>query len=168
MAQHGVEGEYHYSGSADLIDDRGTLIDHLNDDLAGELQAIIMYLQYAALVRGLHRIELRSLFQREIPDEQRHALLLADKIAVMGGTPITNPRPVPRAVSAYQMLRNIHAAEARAIADYTEHAAEAAAHGEIGLKVELENVIVDETRHKEEVEQILAGWNQPGFDSRVP
>jgi bacterioferritin len=162
-----MEGEYH-RGATTLIDDRGILIDNLNDDLAGELQAIIMYLQYSALVRGLHRIELRSLFQKEIPDELRHAMLLADKIAALGGTPITSPRPVPRAVSAYQMLRNIQAAEARAIADYIEHSAEAAAQGDIGLKVELENVIVDETRHKEEVEQILAGWNQPGFESRAP
>lgn len=163
MARHDVEGEYH-SGSTTLIDDRGTLIDHLNNDLAGELQAVIMYLQYSALVRGLHRIELRRLFREEIPDEQRHAGLLSDKIAALGGTPTTIPRPVPRAVSAYQMLRNIQAAEARAVTDYIERAAEAAACGEIGLKVELENVIVDETRHKEEVEQILAGWNQPGFE----
>lgn len=30
--------------------------------------------------------------------------------------------------------------------------------GDIGLKVNLENQIADETRHKEELERILAGW----------
>ncbi|HLJ12616.1 MAG TPA: ferritin-like domain-containing protein [Planctomycetaceae bacterium] len=149
-----------------VIEDRGALIDHLNSDLAGELQAIIMYLQYSAMLRGLHRRELRGLFQSELPDEQRHARLLADKIAVLGGTPATIPRPVPRAVSAYQMLRNIYEAEARAVADYTDRAIEAASHGEIGLKVDLEGMLADETRHRDEVEQILSGWNQPIFETR--
>src|SRR6516225_5357596 len=96
------------------------LIDRLNDDLAGELQTIIMYLQYSALLRGLHRRELRSLFQSEIPDEQRHARLLADKIVALGGLPTTVPRPIPRAFSAPQMLRNIRDVELRSIVDYSQ------------------------------------------------
>ncbi len=150
-----------------MIDGRGTLIDHLNDDLAGELQALIMYLQYSALLRGLHRRELRALFDAEFVDEQRHARLLADKIAAFGGTPIVTPRPVPRATSTYQMLRNVFDAEARAVADYSERALEAAGLGEIGLKVEIERLIADESRHKEEIEQFLAGWNQPTFEARM-
>jgi bacterioferritin len=140
------------------------LIEHLNEDLAGELQAIGMYIQYSALLRGAHRKELRDLFQAEIPDEQRHAQLLADKIAVLEGTPTTTPRPVPVATNPLQMLNNIFKAEGQAVADYTDRAQEAEAAGEIGLKVELESVVVDETRHKEEVKQILSGWNEPGFD----
>ena len=35
---------------------------------------------------------------------------------------------------------------------------QAEAAGEIGLKVNLENQVADETRHKEEIERILAGW----------
>jgi bacterioferritin len=149
-----------------LTDDRENLVRHLNSDLAGELQAIIMYIQYSAILRGLHRNELRRLFQSEIPDEIRHATLLADKIAVFGGIPTTLPRPVPRAVGAYQILRNVLEVEIRAIADYAERSTEAAANGELALKVELENLIVDETRHRDEVERILAGWSQNGIDGR--
>jgi bacterioferritin len=150
-----------------VMNDVEMLIDHLNDDLAGELQTIIMYLQYSALLRGLHRRELRSLFQSEIPDEQRHARLLADKIVALGGLPTTVPRPIPRALGAPQMLRNIRDVERRSIIDYSERLAEAALNGEIALKVELERIIADETRHKEEVEQILAGWNQTGADPHL-
>jgi bacterioferritin len=145
-----------------LIDDVAALTDRLNDDLAGELQTIIMYLQYSALLRGLHRRELRALFQAEIPDEQRHARFLADKIAALGGIPVTVPKPIPRAVSPFQMLRNIRDVENRSIVDYSERVAEAGIYGDLGLKSELERIISDETRHKEEVDQILAGWNQPG------
>lgn len=146
--------------------DRSQLIDHLNQDLAGELQAIAMYIQYSALLSGAHRKELRGLFQAEIPDEQRHAQLLADKVAVLGGTPTTTARPVPAATNPLQMLHNIFKAEAQAVTDYTARATEAEEQGEIGLKVELENIVVDETRHKEEVKQILSGWNEAGFAVR--
>jgi bacterioferritin len=149
-----------------MLDDRDILIGHLNGDLAGELQSIGMYIQYSALLRGLHRIELRRLFRSDIPDEIRHAGVLADKIVVLGGTPTTTAHPVPRAIGAYQILRNILEIEQRAIADYTERSIEAAACGEIALKVELENLIVDETRHRDDVERILAGWTQTGVDSR--
>jgi bacterioferritin len=148
------------------MESREMLVDHLNGDLAGELQAIAMYIQYSALLRGPHRKELRDLFQAEIPDEQRHAQLLADKISVLGGVPTTTPRPVPRAIDPHEMLRQVLEAEEQAVADYTERAAEADDCGEMGLRVELENVIVDETRHKEEIAQILAGWNKGGGDGR--
>jgi rubrerythrin len=31
---------------------------------------------------------------------------------------------------------------------------------DFGLKVELENQVADETRHKEELERIIAGWDE--------
>jgi bacterioferritin len=138
--------------------DLQSLIDGLNEDLAGELQAMIMYIQYSATLTGPYRKELRSLFQAEVADEQRHAQFLADKVAALGGVPTTTPRPVPEAREPQEMLMEIAAAEKKAIADYNERLTQAEAYGDIGLKVELENQISDETRHKEEVEQILAGW----------
>lgn len=144
--------------------DRAQLIEHLNEDLAGELQAIAMYIQYSALLQGPYRKELRALFQAEIPDEQRHAQFLSDKIAVLGGTPTTTARPVPQANHAADMLRHVFDAEQQAIADYAERAQEAENCGELGLKVELENIVVDETNHRDEVEQILAGWNKSEFE----
>src|SRR5262245_23885681 len=75
------------------------LIAGLNDDLAAEFSAVIMYVTYAAQVDGVHRSELRQFFQAEVPDEQGHAQMLADKIAAMGGSPTTTSRPVPAASS---------------------------------------------------------------------
>lgn len=138
--------------------DRQTLIDHLNNDLAGELQAICMYIQYSSMLRGANRKDLRELFQAEIPDEQGHAQLLSDKISIFGGVPHMEPRPVPEAQDAREMLQNVLEAEEQAIADYMERAKEAEDCGEIGLKVELEDVIVDETKHRDEVKLILSGW----------
>jgi bacterioferritin len=140
--------------------DRETLLAGLNHDLAGEYQAIVMYTHYAAKLTGPYRKELRALFQAEIADEQGHAQFLADKIAVLGGEPTTQPRPVPPADNPREMLRQALAAEEQAIADYDERIEQAEAFGDIGLKVDLENQVADETRHKEELERILAGWDQ--------
>ncbi len=65
---------------APMATDLRALIDGLNEDLAGEYQAILMYIQYSAKLTGPYRRELRALFQSEIADEQGHAQFLADKI----------------------------------------------------------------------------------------
>jgi bacterioferritin len=140
--------------------DRQALLDGLNHDLAAEYQAILMYTHYSAKLTGPYRRELRALFQAEIGDEQGHAQFLADKIAALGGEPTTEPRPVPDASQPREMLGHALAAEGQAIADYNARIRQADRFGDFGLKVELENLVADETRHKEELERIIAGWDQ--------
>jgi len=140
--------------------DRDALIKGLNDDLAGEYQAVIVYNHFAAKLTGPFRKELRALFQGEITDELGHAQFLADKIATLGGEPTREPRAVPTADSPREMLEQAIALEKQAIAGYDERIQQAEEFGDIGLKVDLENQIADETRHKEEMERILAGWDQ--------
>ncbi len=71
------------------------LIDQLNNDLAGELGAIIQYITYAAKVTGPYRPQLSQFFLAEVADEQLHAQFLANKIVALRGEPTTQPRPVP-------------------------------------------------------------------------
>jgi bacterioferritin len=137
---------------------RHDLVTRLNEDLAGEYQAIIMYVTYAAAVTGPHRPTLKAFFESEIPGELAHAQFLAEKISSLGGTPTTAPRPVPPAGDAKQMLVNVLEAEKKAIADYKARAEEAAAAGDKGLATHLETIVEDETGHFEETEKILRGW----------
>lgn len=134
------------------------LIDGLNHDLAGEYQAIVMYTHYSAKLTGPYRRELRALFQAEIPDEQGHAQFLADKIASLGGDPTTRPRAVTPANQPREMLEQALKAEKQAICDSCERIGQAEAFGDVGLKVNLESQVADETQHKEEFERILGGW----------
>jgi len=90
---------------------REALIAGLNHDLAGEYQAVLMYTHYAAKLTGPYRKELRALFQAEIADELGHAQFLADKIAVLGGEPTTEPRPVQTADEPREMLEQALEAE---------------------------------------------------------
>jgi len=138
--------------------DKKTLVAHLNDDLAGELGAIIQYLTYAAKATGPYRPQLSQFFLTEVADEQLHAQYLANKIVALGGEPTTRPREVPAASTNRAMLEAVLAAERQAAKDYIERAKEAEALGEKGLAVQLEDMVRDESGHSEETERILRDW----------
>lgn len=138
--------------------DKKTLIEHLNDDLAGELGAIIQYLTYAAKTTGPYRPQLSQFFLTEVTDEQLHAQFLANKIVALGGEPTTRPREVPRATGNRAMLEAVLAAEQQATKDYARRAEEAEAFGDKGLAVQLEDMVRDESGHSEETERILRDW----------
>ena len=138
--------------------DKQTLIDNLNQDLAGELGAIIQYLTYAAKASGPYRPQLSAFFMEEVADEQLHAQFLANKIVALGGEPATMPRPVPVAKTNREMLEAVYAAERQATADYTQRAKEAEEYGDKGLMVQLEDMVRDESGHSEETERMLRDW----------
>jgi bacterioferritin len=134
------------------------LIERLNEDLAGELSAIIQYITYASKTTGPYRPQLADFFLKEVPDEQTHAEFLANKIVALGGEPTTTPRAVTKAANNHEMLEAVLVAERRAVADYTQRAAEAEAYGDIGLANQLEDMVTDETGHAEETERMLRDW----------
>ncbi|WP_374687019.1 bacterioferritin [Promineifilum sp.] len=138
--------------------DKQTLIDHLNHDLAEELAAVIQYTTYAAKVTGPYRPQLEQFFLAEVPDEQLHAQFLANKVVALGGEPTTTPSAVKVAATNKEMLQAVLEAETRAVKGYTERAEEADAFGDVGLKVQLEDMVRDETGHREETERILRDW----------
>jgi len=138
--------------------DKSELIERLNEDLAGELSAVIQYTTYAAKATGPYRPQLVEFFLDEVPDEQAHAEYLANKIVALGGEPTTTPREVAQAKTNRDMLEAVLAAERRAIGDYTQRAQEAEAFGDKGMMVKLEDMVADETGHAEETERILRDW----------
>jgi bacterioferritin len=138
--------------------DKQKLIDNLNEDLAGELSAIIQYIVYGAKATGPYRPDLSAFFLTEVVDEQAHALFLTNKIVALGGEPVTEPKPVPKANNNREMLEALLAAEIRAGKDYTQRAREADEYGNKGLAVQLEDMVRDETGHSEESERMLRDW----------
>ena len=134
------------------------LVRALNEDLRGEFQAIIMYRLYASLVQGPWRQDLRAFFEAEIPEELTHAQILADKIAALGGTPAAEPAPVRVVSEAKEMLQTALAAEEETIDRYVTRRKQAEEMGEYGLAVQFDDIIADETHHRDELRQMLARW----------
>ena len=139
-------------------DNRQELIDGLNEDLRGEFQAVIMYRLYASMVQGPYRQELRAFFASEIPEELTHAQILADKISSLGGTPVAEPAPVPVVFEAKEMLQKALDAEVATLARYVKRRDQAEKAGEHGLVVQFDDIIADETNHRDELRQMLARW----------
>lgn len=138
--------------------DKQALIKKLNDDLAGELSAIIQYITYAAKATGPYRPQLSQFFLTEVADEQLHAQFLANKIVALGGEPTTEPRPLPKIRTNREMLEAVLDAEKKAAQEYTKRAKEAEDYGDKGLAVQLEDMVRDESGHSEETERILRDW----------
>ena len=139
-------------------DARQQLLDGLNIDLAGEFQAVIMYRLYASMVQGPYRQELRAFFASEIPEELRHAQILADKIAALGGIPTATPTPVPVVAEAKAMVQAALQAELGTIERYVQRRAQAEAAGEPGLAADFDTLLADESNHRDELRQMLARW----------
>ncbi|MGH7664397.1 MAG: ferritin-like domain-containing protein [Gemmatimonadaceae bacterium] len=136
-----------------------TLIRGLNEDLKGEFQAVIMYRLYASMVQGPYRQELRAFFANEIPEELAHAQILADKISALGGTPAAEAAPVTVVFDAREMLEAALEAEVGTLARYVKRRKQAEDAEEHGLAAEFDTIISDETRHRDELRQMLARWS---------
>jgi bacterioferritin len=136
-----------------------SLLKGLNEDLAGEYNAIISYLQYSAKVKGPYRPQLVGFLQAEIPDEQAHAQYLADKIVSLGGEPVVEPKPVKTSNDTREMLQFIYEAEAATVENYKKRLEQAEAFGDVGLQSQIEDMIADETTHRDEVKKMLDGWH---------
>jgi bacterioferritin len=134
------------------------LIDRLNEDLASELGAVIMYLTYSARSTGPYRPQLSQFFLAEVADEQLHAQYLSNKVVALGGEPTTTPRPVPLPDSNRGMLEEVLKVEREATDNYIQRSREAEDYGDKGLVVQLDDFIRDESSHVEETERILRDW----------
>jgi len=141
-----------------MADNTKTLIDGLNVDLAHEYAAVITYRTYASAVTGAFRQELRAFFANEIPDELTHAQMLADKITALGGQPTVKAADVKFTDDPKQMLQNALADEVATIERYVERRRQAEDAGEVGLAIDLDEVIADETKHRDELRLMLMRW----------
>lgn len=131
------------------------LIDGLNEDLANEYGAAIQYTYSASVVSGLYRSALKPFFEAEITDELGHALYLSEKIKTLGGTPTTKSADIPQPTEVKDLLEASLQSETDTINRYEKRKKQAEKLGYTELVIKLEDMIADETHHKEEIERLL-------------
>ncbi len=131
------------------------LIKDLNFDLSHEYGAVIQYSYSASVVSGLYRSALKPFFEEEITDELGHAMYLSEKIKSLGGIPTTKAAEVPQPTEVKDILEAVLKSESDTIVRYEERRKQAEELGYTELVVTLEDMIADETGHKEEVERLL-------------
>src|SRR5699024_7753089 len=131
------------------------LIDGLNEDLANEYGAAIQYTYSASVVTGLYRSSLKPFFESEITDELGHAMYLSEKIKALGGTPTTESAEIPQPTDVKDILHAVLQSESDTIKRYEKRKQQAEELGYTELVTKLEDLISDETHHKEEMERLL-------------
>ena len=133
------------------------LIQGLNEDLAAEWGTIVRYTYQSGKAVGIRGAELRDIFAKEIPDELGHARYLTDVVADLGGEPVTTAKEFDKPGDLKAMLELDLKMELNDVENYTNHSKMAEQLGMTELKVKLEEMAADESRHARDLHRILKG-----------
>jgi bacterioferritin len=134
---------------------RGKLIDHLNADLAKEFQALIQYVQHAAVITGPQYDAIRAELTIHSTEEHAHAISLAEQIDFLGGTPGVDVATVRVSKVAKVMLEQDLEGELDAIARYKARIGQAEQLQEYGLRRALEDILMVEEEHARDLQNAL-------------
>jgi bacterioferritin len=131
------------------------LIDALNEDLAREYQAIIAYTVYSSVLTGAQWMNIAAELKLHAAEELQHALILADQIDYLGGTPTATPKPVKLSDKAEEMLRFDLDNETETIQNYRQRVKQAEAVGHYALAEQLRRIIAQEQEHQHDLATAL-------------
>ena len=120
----------------------------LNEDLAGEYQAIIAYTVYSQMLKGAAYTDIARELEKHAGEELAHAIRIAKQIDYLGGIPGVTPKPVKTATKPVEMLRADLENERQTVARYRLRIRQAEAMGEYGLSETLRAIIVQEQEHE--------------------
>ncbi len=127
---------------------REDLIAFLNEDLAGEYQAIISYVIYSQVIKGAQFMNIAAELEVHAGEELSHALIIAGQIDYLGGMPLAVPKPVKTSDSAEEMLRFDLENENTTIARYRQRVRQCEALGEYAVAEQIRNILVQEQDHQ--------------------
>jgi bacterioferritin len=131
------------------------LIDALNEDLAREYQAIIAYTVYSSVLTGAQWMNIAAELKLHAGQELQHALILADQIDYLGGSPTATPKPVKLSKKAEDMLRFDLDNETETIKNYRQRVKQAEALGHYALSELLRKIITEEQNHQHDLATAL-------------
>lgn len=124
------------------------MIKLLNEDLAGEYQAIIAYTVYSQVLKGAVYTGIAKELALHATEELSHALMIAKQIDYLGGMPGVTPKPVKTSSDPVTMLRADLENERVTICRYRTRIQQAEAMGEFALSEALRAIIVQEQEHE--------------------
>ncbi len=127
---------------------REQMIELLNEDLAGEYQAIIAYTVYSQVLKGAAYTDIARELEVHAGEELAHAISIAKQIDYLGGMPGVTPKPVKTSNDPVEMLRADLENERETVGRYRERIRQAEAMGEFALSETLRAIIVQEQEHE--------------------
>jgi bacterioferritin len=127
---------------------REKMIQLLNEDLAGEYQAIIAYTVYSQMLKGAAYTDIARELELHAAEELQHAIKIAKQIDYLGGMPGVTPKPVKTSSDPVEMLHADLENERTTVGRYRERIQQAEAMGEFALSEILRAIIVQEQEHE--------------------
>jgi bacterioferritin len=127
---------------------RAQMIQLLNEDLAGEYQAIIAYTVYSQVLKGAAYTDIARELELHAGEELQHAIRIAKQIDYLGGLPGVTPKPVATSTDPVAMLRADLESERETVERYRERIQQAEAMGEFALSETLRAIITQEQEHE--------------------
>ena len=134
---------------------RQQMIQLLNEDLAGEYQAIIAYTVYSQVLKGAAYTDIARELEVHAGEELQHAIKIAKQIDYLGGMPGVTPKPVKTSTDPIEMLRADLENERVTVGRYRERIRQAEAMGEFALSEILRGIIVQEQEHEIDLSSAL-------------
>mgnify|MGYP000005720406 CR=1 FL=1 len=131
------------------------LIDLLNKDLELEYSAAIQYINHAAVMTGAAYGDIIKELKVHANEEIQHAVILADQIDYLRGSPSINVGKIQISEDNDEMLRRDLDGEEDAINRYKARIEQAEQLKEFALAQQLRNILAMEQEHAMDLRQAL-------------
>jgi bacterioferritin len=142
--------------------DKAKVLKALNLDLEHEMSAMIRYLHHSFIVSGPMRGPLVGMFRAKARDCMNHAIKLGEKITAMGGHPSVKIQEIyePGEQTIDEMVQENIDVEKMHLQLYDEQLE--LVKDNTPLRLLLEQMLVEETSHMEELEMYLRHSSKAG------
>ena len=131
------------------------LIELLNMDLELEYSAAIQYINHAAVMTGAAYGDIIKELKIHANEEIQHAMILADQIDYLGGSPSVNVGKISTSKDNNEMLQQDLEGEEDAIKRYKLRIEQAEQLKEFALAQQLRNILATEQEHAMDLRQAL-------------
>ena len=131
------------------------LIELLNSDLALEYTAAVQYVQHSGVMTGAEYGDIIKELKIHATEELQHALILADQIDYMGGTPTVEVPPAKTSSDPIEMLQQDLEGEEDAIRRYKNRIDQAEKLKEFALSQKLREILAIEQEHAMDLKSAL-------------
>lgn len=139
---------------------RDQLIQHLNEDLAREYQAIIAYVVYSQVLKGAEYMNIAKELEAHAGEELQHALKISKHIDYLGGMPTASSLAVKLTDDAREMLRADLENENATVRAYRQRVRECESLGEYAIAEDVREILRQEQEHQVDLATAL-GENVP-------
>jgi bacterioferritin len=134
---------------------REKLLEELNKDLEWEYAAAIQYVQHAAVITGAKYESISKELLVHSQEEMQHAVMVAEQIDFLGGTPTVDVERRDVSKDSLEMLKQDLWGEDNAIDRYKERIAQAEQLREYGLRRVIEDILIQEEEHKRDLQTAI-------------